>query len=403
MRYTWEKTMCTGVIIAAGIAMCAMGTSIFSLQVDVTLGLTAMAVMIRVLDDKKQSDAQIALLLTFLALIKNSALFFVAAIVIWGAYERYCSQEKHLVSRICKWTLPAVVAWCAYLIRAAIVYESNSGVQNTQLAYHASRSMEKDWEAIYHFTLQFLENVLIKGEGIAAVYIVFLLLLLTWIGLKSEKEKNCMIQIHNCAVISGIVLASYVFALYFIYLFGMRSFEAWGMFSFERYYGSIAIMLAGVAVYTCMTQSARIQSGKYYLLCILLFAALALPGTNTKKYILGAEYHDPNGQNRQLWVNMKFAVPQNNYYTDEKYVVVWNQYDFYSEEYVDYAVGAWVRSDSIYAICADRVRKGLEEEQRALIKDADYLVVLDDVSEIEQQLSELFQQTDFSIGLHELK
>lgn len=412
MKGRMEKGFSIAAICAASVALCCMSMGTYVLMVDLQLGLAAMAALILMLDqgERREATAPMTLLLTFLILIKNSAVFFAAAIVIWALLRnRY--EKKGAAVRLLGWAGVPAAARVLYAIRSGLVYAQADGTpQSLSIDRFGAMLAAKDAEVLKTFTERFLYKLFIGDTGLSfAVYVSLFLLIFLYCCMKQEGKAEGARQMKQCLIGCGVMLGVYVVSLYLTYLLSMNANEARSVNSFYRYYGSMVAMLAGAAVYTAMSQSAKTRLGeerhaRMYVMGVLLLAVLAMPGAHSKKYIWGADrFEMPDYYDMRLWYSMQYHIPQNRHYSEESYVALWDKDDFdrtaLINEGVAYAVGAWVRADRVEAISKSDIVNGLSEEQIAALGACDYLVFVSDMTEEAPLLSQYLEETDYSAGM----
>lgn len=412
MQGRMEKSFSIAIICAAGVALCCMSVGTYVLLVDLQLGLVSMALLVFMLDQGKRREAAVpmALLFTFLILIKNSGVFFAAAILLWALLRNQYSKKGTAARLVCWAGIPAAVRWL-YAIRVGIVYQqAPAAPQSMSIERFKTMLAMKDAGVMKTFTERFLYKLIIGDTGLsAAVYISLFLLIFLWYCLRQEGKTESARQLRQCLIGCICMLAAYVVSLYLTYLLTMNDNETLSVNSFYRYYGSMVIVLAGAAVYTAMTQTALARLGekghaRVYVMGMLLLAVLAMPGAYSKKYIWGADrFEMPDYYDTRLWYTMEYHIPQNKYYSEESYVVLWDKDDYegmmLNNEGAAYSVGAWVRADHIEAISKEDLGGGLTEAQIAALENCDYLVFVSDMTQESELLSQYLEETDYSLGM----
>ncbi len=407
-----EKCFFLAMIAAAGVTLCAMDIGTYALLVDLQLGLTAMALLILLLDQGGERGVLIpaALVFTFLLLVKNSAVFFAGMIFLW-AIIRHRWRGKQLVKNAVGLVGIPMLLRAAYTVRAGIVYAgAAASPQMMSLERFLQMLALKDADTLRLFTGRFLSKLIIGDTGqVAAVYISIVLLALLVLCLRSEKKYEAAYQIRQSLVMGLVMLFAYVVMLYCTYLFTMTVNETTSVNGFYRYYGSMVIVFAGMTVYMSMANAARVRLGgegtpRIYALGMLLFAVLAMPGAYSKRYIWGQDkFFMPDPYGTSFWYTMEYNLPESRNYSDAEYVVLWDADDFSDsvlyKQGVEYNVGAWLRADHVIAISADDLKRGMTQEQVNALHACDRLVFMSDMSDERELLSPYITTSDLSVGL----
>lgn len=406
----WEKGFLIAIAAAGAVGLCSMDIGTYALLVDLQLGLTAMALLILLLDQGERTDALVlaGMLCSFLLLIKNSAVFFALLIFLW-ALVRYRWKGKKLLGHAAGLLGVPLALRCAYAVRAAVVYASGApSPQSISLARFSEMLALKDPESLAVFTKRFLFKLFIGDTGLSmAVYVCIGLLALLLICLRLEKRAEAAGRVRLNLLFGLGMLAAYAVMLYGTYLLSMSVGEMTSVNSFYRYFGSMVIVFAGMTVYTAMTSGVLLGKEATTRLCVLgmiLFAVLAMPGAYSKRFIWGHGRVDPpDNYSRTLWRTMSYSLPENRRYSGLHYVVFWNPEDFgdgivYNEQ-VEYAIGAWLRAARVDAVPVHELERGLSEERWAELTACDQLVFLSDLSQERELLAPYFDAEDLTIGI----
>ena len=411
-RSLTEKAFLIAIAAAGAVGLCSMDIGTYALLVDLQLGMTAMALLILLLDQGERTDALVlaGILCSFLLLIKNSAVFFALTIFLW-ALVRYRWKGKKLLG--CAFGLVGIplVLRCAYAVRAGIVYASGAASpQSISLERFGEMLALKDAESLAVFTKRFLFKLFIGDTGLSmAVYVCIGLLALLIVCLHLEGRKEEMARVRLNLFFGLGMLAAYAVMLYGTYLLTMSVGEMTSVNSFYRYFGSMVIVFAGMTVYTAMVCGALPGREPMTRLCVLsmiLFAVLAMPGAYSKRFIWGHGRVDPpDNYSRTLWRTMSYVLPENRRYTDAHYVVLWNPAEFsdgilYNQQ-IEYAIGAWLRSACVDAVPVNEFEHGLSQARRDALASCDYLVFLSDLSQERELLAPYFDTEDFTTGIKE--
>lgn len=410
MERVGEKILTLLIIGLTGVALCAMTISTYALAVDAQVGLVAMAAFVMMMEQEEGKDAylSVCVVLSFLALIKNSALLFVVIIFLWAG-TRYRGSIRKWIGCAWPWLAVPLIVYGIYQIRGRIVYGNAEGaLQAISVERYMLLFMEKSADNIGRIARTIFERVVLcSTEESGAVWGCFLLLLVLLAGMKSEDEKTDRKQIVQILVGNLCVLAVYCLGLFLMYVFSMREDEAIVMSSFGRYFGTLKIFLVGITVYACLCQAKRLSIGKNYVLGMVFMFALFVPGAYSRKYILGTEHFNVPGEYKtDLWRAMEMYVPENPYYTDESYLVLWDAEDFMAGNRnagrLEYVAGAWLRSNHIQAVSREELTD-MDAEQLASLAEFDYVVLISDMHSEEESLCEGLNLTEYGVGVHEVE
>ncbi len=405
-----EAGFCTGVIVIAAVGLCSMNIGTYVLLVDLQLGLTAMALLILLLDQGERPAALFlgGLVCTFVLLVKNSAVFFALMIFLWASL-RHRWRGKQLAC--CAGGLLGIplVLRSFYALRASSVY---AGAAASPQSFSLTRFMQKlalkDAETMEVFNERFWFKVFIGDTGLSmTVYVCIFLLVLLLVFLHNEKKAEKVREVLLNLTFGLVMMAAYVLMLYGTYMFTMNVNETLSVNSFYRYFGSMIIVFAGMTIYTALGSSIQLAgegNHRVYIFGMLVFAVLAMPGAYSRRYIWGQGRFDmPDHYGPKLWQTLKYFVPENRQYSGKHYVVLWDTDDFSDSvshhQYAEYAVGAWLRSERVDAISRDELNQGLTAEMIDALTECDAVICLSDMSKESGLLAPYMDVSDLSVGL----
>lgn len=406
-----EKGVALATVGAGGVVLCAMNLGTYALLVDLQLGLTAMALLIFLLEygNDRQALAPAMLISAFLLLVKISAVFFLLGVFLWAAaYHRWWG--KALAWRAVLLLAVPLLLRGAYSVRDSMVYaDAAASPQTMSIEHFAEMFALKDAGSLRLFTQRFLHKLLIGDTGLpATVYIGFFLLAVLYIELRREGKREAAAMVRLNMVAGATMTAAYAVMLYATYLFTMQLFEILTVNCFYRYYGSMVIVFAGVVIYTGLRAVTREHMGgsadaRRYASILLLFAVLAMPGAYSHQYIWGQScFSAPENYAPSFWRTLSLCIPENRQYSGEQYVVFWNYYDFadnrvISDTSVSNYVGAWMRSENVDAISVDELRDGLSQEKMKTLAACDHLVFASDMTLYEDTLRVYLKEAGVSV------
>jgi len=403
-----NKAFSFAVIAGTGILLCCLGPSTYSLLVDSQLGLVAMASFIFMLNQGDRSEAIVpmSMVLSFLALIKNSSLLLITLVFIWSII-RYRVTRREFISRICLWIGIPLLVYIMYKIRGGIVYSGAVPYQAISLDRFVSNASKKDISLIKDVIVGLFQRiVLCKTETAFSVHTSLLILIVMCISMYIDGEKQQLVECSRMLKGILLVLTCYTMSLFVAYIVSFSAEEARRFAGFWRYYGTIMIVVLGVAIFYGLFYASRVKAGRVFVYFFLFSCICAVPGTYSKKYVLSPEYYEvPANYRSDIWRAVEIAIPQNKYYTEDSYLVLWDKDDFKGGSRdngrMQYIAGAWLRSISIKAVSANDLEIGLSEEILQTFDDYDYLAVISDMSEHEQTLLKYFDNIE--IGLHKIQ
>lgn len=405
-----EKGFALAVIAVADVTLCAMDIGTYVLMVDLQLGLTAMALLILLLDQGAKRHALIPAMLisVFLLLVKNSAVFFLLAVFLWAAaYQHW--RGKKLAACVALLVLIPLLLRGAYAVRMNMVYaDAAASPQSMSLDRFAQMLSLKDADSMKIFTERFLYKFIIGDTALPiAVYVSFFLLAVFFFGLRREDRLDAAAGVRVNLIAGAIMTVTYALMLYLTYVFTMNVNEMISVNSFYRYYGSMVIVLAGSTIYMGLNAVLRERlgggEGRLYASALLLFAVIGMSGAYPRRYIWGQNrFSGPDYYEPQFWQTMVYHIPQNRVYSGQHYVLLWNPEDYY-DGYVlnnlgaSYHVGAWLRSEKVDAISLDDLEEGLSQEQMDALSSCDQLVLMSDMTPYAQMLEPYLEKAGLSV------
>lgn len=399
-----KKVIISLMIVGTGLVQCTYAYGVYTLLVDLPLGLVAAAAMIMVLDwgDKKESTLPVVLVLTFLAIVKNSALFFIAAVCLAAVMMR-----RFPLRRAGAWLGMPLLAWGAYALRNAVVYGGKSTPQAISVQRYATLWNEKSAGLIGQIARNVLHEIFGgRTNGSFAMYACLGALLLTAVSFAVEGERGAAARLGRALAACVCLLLAYAGALFLTYSFSMNPREAEVLNSIDRYYGTAVVLIIGVTIYLGVREAVRLRHGGAYLLSTFLLIVYLLPGHVPKAYVFNRkEYTQYEILKTDLWLAMEWIVPQNVEYSEDRYLVFFNEADFLDGENnqgrLDFAIGAWLRADHIRVISKDELA-ALSEDELARFREFDHVIFLSDMNDEKDLLEPYLDIDDYGIGFRSL-
>lgn len=391
-------------VVGTGLVQCTFACGVYTLLVDLPLGLVAAAAMIMVLDwgDGKDSTLPVMLVLAFLAIVKNSALFFLAAVCLVAA-----ATHRFSLRRAGAWLGIPMIAWGAYALRGAVVYGGKATPQAISADRYAALWNEKSAELIGRIA-QGIGRMVFGGKtGVSvATYFCLALLLIVAVSLIIEEERDAAARVFRALAVCVVLLLAYAGALFLTFSFSMSSREAAVLNGIDRYYGSAVILLIGVTMYLGVSEATRLQHAGTYLLSMFLLVAYVMPGLMPRAYAVNRlAYTRYESLKTDLWWAIERIVPENRFYSEESYLVLWDQADFMDGEdnhgRLDFAIGAWLRADHIRVISKDEL-VALSEDELARFREFDHVIFLSDMNDEKDLLEPYLDIDDYGIGFRSL-
>lgn len=406
-----EKGIVFGLVAAAGVLLCCITETTYALLVDAQVGLVAMAALIMALEMKKEGMPSLltAVVLCMLALIKNSGLLFVVIITIWACLW-YKTSTKEWIKNISLWMILPLLLNGLYAIRSDLVYGQDAiGAQGVSLERYASLFAGKSADVVRQITVNLFSSILsgklvtsVTMYGCALLYVLFIFCLM-------EREQEALKKVKTREILLGsvLILAAYSVGLLGTYLFSMTEIEGVYLFSFERYFGVVLIVLVGTAVWYALKLAGEAGNIRRFVLSLILLFVVLAPGKISKRHFLGEhEYQLPHNYRSQVWRTMEIFVPQNQHYTENSYVLLWDEDDFLDGGLLKGRLTAlaetWLRSLNIVNIPDSEIRDGLSEETLKAVSRCDYLVCISDMEEHRELFLPYLGNTDMGMGLREI-
>ena len=421
-------------VCIAGVLLCAMNLTTYSLVVDGPLGLVPMAAVIMILTDQNNDLKQFLILLPvacFTALIKNSGLLFVLFIAIaWvafnndnlacnpvvpdGRHDSGFSGTRRI--RLLQATVLTIIPFAFfkfYQNRAARIYGTKDhGVHEVSVSRYLrvfnSHEKGQNLDIIRNYLSQvFLvqkSNSQIRMLWIALIAAAGLFLLREYRGRSRSSEKRLIKYFVFCSI-------TYMVGLMLTYLFSMSKYEATGssLACLFRYTGTCTIFISGL-VFLYLGRAAFQFDAKARRAALFGLASCSLLVCSSlfdTGYIWGYDHFTADETyTTKLWELFEEYVPEKWEYSPDKYVVVWDPDDFendYTSVKINYAVMTYMRTEYANRIGLDRFKNdSLNEKQTEFLKDADYLILLGDFSKYYDKILEYVPVNELKPGLNQM-
>jgi len=405
-----SKGICFILITAAGVLLCSIAETTYALLVDVQVGLVSLAALIMVFERGKENIVPVSIVLSFLALVKNSALLFVLFVFVWAwSWHRYSFREW--LKRALFWVGLPVLFNGLYAVRSDLIYGKDAvGVQGISLERYASLFADKSTETIMSIAGNLFSNIFSgKMEVSVAMYACILLYVMMFVCLKPVcYDALRKARLKGFLTGSLLMLAVYSTGLLATYLFSMTEFEAAWLLGFDRYFGAVLIVIAGVAIYAALMLSGLLGNEKRFILSLALIFVLLAPGTIPKRHFLGVhEYKLPNDYRSDVWRTMEIYIPQNKFYNEDSYAILWDEDDFFDGGRLKGRLTAltetWLRSTNIVNIPESEIKAGLSEKTLTELSQCDYVACISDMTEHSALFSPYIGDTGLGVGLREIR
>ena len=321
-------------VCVLSVVLCAMDYTSYCLLVDGTLGLTALAgiLMLMTREDRVPLPCLVPLA-CFLGIMKTSGLLLAFFLLLYVLLCRPCGRREKLLSAGTLVGLP-VILFALYQLYAGLTFgdagSSNHAVSVTRwLSVLAERSGSNISDTI----LNFMSKLFGVQSSIGQIRVLWFCLLLMTLLAVWRKQRG--LRDTGCARWCRYSFIIYFILLLLTYLFSMSSTEAnaRAMACWNRYTGTIAILLGGVTAARCI-QLAGADAGKLRLRLTAGLAAVILLGAGCFDigYIWGKDHGDyfagDAGYNDKGWNITSATVPQQTEYNEKVYLVVYREKDF---------------------------------------------------------------------------
>ena len=422
-------------VCIAGVILCAMNTTTYSLLVDGTLGLVPMSAVVMILMDQNSDWIQLLMLTPaacLTALIKNSGLLFVlfiaAAWIIFskeklsgksddsahgqGSGHALAGRARFLQAVVL--TAVPILMFKLYQSRAARIY-GNKGYGKHEVSLSRYLRVFNSHEQGQNLDIirNFLSQVFLVQKGcsqlrmlwIALIAAAGFFLLRDYRSRARNVEKCLIVYLTFCNIL-------YMVGLMLTYLFSMGKNEASGstLACFFRYTGTCTIFISGL-VFLYFGHSAFQVGKKAFKLAIFgLVCSVLLIGTSLfdTGYIWGFEHYSGEEQyTSRLWELLEEYVPENREYSPYNYVIVWNPDDFendLTDVKIHFAVMTYMRADNVSKIKINRFKNNaLKDEDIENLKEADYLILLGDFHDYYDRITEYVPVKELSPGLNKMR
>lgn len=417
-------------VCIAGVILCAMDVTTYSLLVDGTLALVPMAAVALILMDQKRDLWQfiLVLLLSVLTvLIKNSgflfAAFIAAAWLLWrkenfagkpaGGGGTSLSRRAAVYAQAVALILVPYILFKLYQIRAARIYGNHGeGRHEVSLDRYKEIFSSHGIETNLNIIKKTLYQVFLVQKGVPQIRMLWIILILvTCVFLlrryrqRAQYPEKCLVlYLVCCSVI-------YLLGLILTYMFSMNTNEIDGtrLASFPRYAGTITMYLSGL-IFLYFARLALAMEKKALDLALFGTASgLLLVGTSLfdTGYIWGFEHYTPIEQySTRVWELCEEYLTENWEYSPEEYTVIWNPDDFsndLTEVKIRFAIMTYMRADNVNRISLYKFQNhGLSESDIADLKNSDYLILLGDFPDSYDEISEYAAVSDLVPGLNKV-
>ena len=355
-------------ISACSVLLCAIDVSTYSLLVDCTLPLLALAIVFY---------------LSFMELTKFSGLIFAMFIRILYIAK---SQKKKIVTILVTFLLPVGLT-LLYRLRNSFIYANiNISNQAVSVERYSQLLSAKTSESIITTVVNVFAMAFNPAGAYAQVSVVWICFLVLLVLVLLHKLKKIGGDYLDLLKYSFVVYFLYVFFLALTYLFSMNAYEAETLSCCFRYMGSIAVFIVGLFCYQLMKNMALSEDKKMlvkmsaFIVLTVVFGHLMF-GYN---YIYsGKQQYSPHEFfiDSTPWNKLSEYAEEKMEFTDAKYLVIWDESYLADSHYapfqVDYVAGAYLRSVKVTSIMMSEI-----EENKELISEYadDQIIVVGEIN-----------------------
>ena len=374
-------------ISACSVLLCAIDVSTYSLLVDCTLPLLALAIVFYLYDNEfmldKISIPVLIALMAFMELTKFSGLIFAMFILILYIAK---AQKKKLVPVLVTFLLPVGLT-LLYRLRNSFIYANiNISNQAVSVERYSQLLSAKTSESIITTVVNVFAMAFNPAGAYAQVSVVWICFLVLLVLVLLHKLKKIGGDYLDLLKYSFVVYFLYVFFLALTYLFSMNAYEAETLSCCFRYMGSIAVFIVGLFCYQLMKNMALSEDKKMpvkmsaFIVLTVVFGHLMF-GYN---YIYsGKQQYSPHEFfiDSTPWNKLSEYAEEKMEFTDAKYLVIWDESYLADSHYapfqVDYVAGAYLRSVKVTSIMMSEI-----EENKELISEYadDQIIVVGEIN-----------------------
>ena len=312
----------------------AVITRVFALTVDGALGLVTLATIIFIISMRENVTDYISLilLLVFLVLIKVAGILFVIF-----AISLYLSLKKQRGNVFNNGGIKTVILsvvpllfFIAYIVRSKLLYDN---VDVSDQAFSVQRFLSLSQVKDQHLIVSVIKNCIYNsiklfGPGTSRIKLIWvsfagLLSLYYFYDRKTAKSNK---NPGSLFLLRYVFVCYWIFVLFliFTYIFSMENYEAEVLGSYYRYVSILSIIVFGVFTYRFLLIMLDLNIRwpvLYLILYALIVLLLGFPELNYTFLITSEGY---SYYNDLAWRRLSEVAEENNYYTEESYLVVWD-------------------------------------------------------------------------------
>jgi hypothetical protein len=387
--------------------LCAFDISTYALLVDCTLGLLALSAAVYVIfagKDLKWDDlAVLSVISTYTVLVKQSGLLMVLFVLLFLVRRNEVSVLKMRRYLLLMVAVPLLISGL-YSIWGHIYYpDIATSSQALSLERFGSFAEVKTPQMVFNIicnTILLALPVLSDYPQPNALWVSFFLLLVF--------EYKKLKKFPSFVYVVG-VLALYLVGLMGTYIFSMSNLEVSYMASYDRYYGTVAVYLAGLIFYMVFDYIASAETlplrsvlATFVILTILTGIVL------DPLYIRGYSFYHPREAFTDVaWKAICSYAPENTSYSDLTYAVVWDDEIVFDDGLygtkVQQVAEVYLRSDHVQIYTFNYVGQiGLSEEDKKSLEDADVLIVVGEIDDRLDPLKEFTASGTIVSGVNDL-
>ena len=390
-------------ICIVSIVLCSINISTYSLLVDTTMPLVALSLIFMIYSVDKAFDKMDFLLLlfgmSFLCLIKTSALIFAMVIIVaFGLNEKKRGGSiRKAIIRCVIFLAGAIASPVLYNIYSNHVY-GDTFESPQAVSFSRYLEMLANRPGTLDIVRKFLSEIFLIGKSIPQVLLAWLLILLCLgIAVYSKFKGNDELShsFRKAGLNLFVFFVIYALGLLLTYICSMNEGEAnlTTLACFYRYIGSATIFMFGYFVYFCMSVIHEMKINYLSEAFSLLSIVILLIGTGMfhNGYIWGHEFHKPVEPYDSLaWKTCQVCVPENMEYTDSSYTIIFDdEYNRWHPYNIGIMMESYLRSKHI-VLCTVNELEEIDKNQalKNQMAACNYLVVLGDYPEVVSAFNE---------------
>ncbi|MCQ2504409.1 MAG: hypothetical protein MJ103_04180 [Saccharofermentans sp.] len=362
------------------VLLCALDLSTYSLLVDCTLGLMALAAAVYIICYKSSLTDRSSLivltsLLAYTALIKTSGIMLIVFVLAFLKMQSGLPLKKLL-----PYLGVPVLLILSYAIWGRLHFpDIGASAQAATADRYMSLLSEKPPLLILQVIVNSIRSSLPIIGGCAQSD-VFWISLIGVAVIEYRKTKHC----GQLTLYTLFVFGIYLLGLIGTYIFSMNYAEAENLACFYRYIGTIVVYLSGIAFYLGLELVASSKDKEYIWTCLAYFGVtvVVVALILDPRYIMGySSYYPLEAYSSGAWNGIYACAKENTSYSEDYYVVVWADEILFDDGIYAHKVQqlceAFYRDMNVYVLTFNYVDKiGLSDGDTKALEGCDYLVIV---------------------------